>query len=750
MLIVLFFVPQTPDSGSGKGQRKSTKEPQQGDAQPAICDISQSDLPSYVINTIFYVPCSENEEITDQLEEKKAKEILDKFNGKNFNLNDLGTYPFSTRRNRTDRRPPEYAGHVREVDLANPAISHSTINAGSDTLIGSFLEKLTSGGRCRAFANSRDLNRLSVCILLNRPYSLDERRNAALKSAWAAASAFAQQWNAAGKLPRVFVCARFWDYNWYPFTSFDNIQLYYRALRQLHPSAAANFLDAMESFCVPYRQLRDSLRSHPLTRGAIQELRQKRQGSPTYFAMIDSDTVSVNRVFDYYDELSRRGTIDVMSTGYNFPEFTGENSDRPLQRFLTLGCVADNRIRSITNKYLPWGIYFPEPNTCVLIPATEEILPYSFVDASKRHVGSAESTALLKNLHAKNPSAKLVFDDCCPLTTLTPKRMRRHRTTKAELTVDPQATAWLTLSEEEILQLHQVCQSHLNGDVWAKNLIINGWHDCGKYWMSLKGACHSLINDLINAKDSRPVLAKLTAAATNVRLPDQVVTAIKWAANECAAYIRQFKENVRTLRASISEPPSSSSTSPAMSLDVLIGLLDGSYKLPEIPYLDICDRYGIFVTTRIADLERSGFPGYQALQDFQQVEDLDVADVFERSEEEIGILRANLDFGDMYYIEEALNSLMTKEFVIIGTVCSFEDGYVSPSEDGYVSPSDDGYVSPSEDDYVSPSEDGYVSPSSQVREMAERAWEDDHGIAGGFDSSGNWRYSSSDEADDDR
>jgi hypothetical protein len=684
-------------------------------AASAVSDISQSDLPSYVINTIFYVPCSGNEEITDQLEEEAAKMILDKFNSNDFDLNDLRTYPFSTRRDRTDPKPKENAGHTGKVeDLDQPAISHSTINAGSDTLIRSFLEKLTSG----AFTDSRNLNRLSVCILLNRPYSLDERRNAALKSAWAAASAFAQQWNAAGNLPRVFVCARFWHNNWYQFTNQlappGGIQLYYRALRQLHPSAAANFLDAMESFCVPYRQLRDTLRSHPLTRQAIQELRQKRPGSPTYFAMIDSDTVSVNRVFDYYDKLSMRGKVDVMSTGYNFPEFTGENSERPLQRFLTLGCAADNRIRSITNKYLPWGIYFPEPNTCVLIPATAAILPYSFVDASNRYVGSKESAALLKNLHAEKPSATLVFDDCCPLTTLTPKRMRRHRTTKAELPVDPQATTWLTLSEEEMLRLHQVCQSHLNGDVWAKNLIINGWHNCGHHWMRLKGACHSLINNLING--TRPVLEKLTAAATDARLPDQVVNAINLAANKSAAYIRQFRENVRTLRASIGEPPSSSSTSPALSLYALIGMLDGSYKLPELPYLDICDRHGIFVTSQIAELERSGFPGYQALQDFQKVEDLNVADVFERSRQDISILHENLDFDDMYYIVEALDR--------------FKIEPTNGSEPG---------------EYF---DDGYISPSSQVREMAERDWEDDQGIAGGYDSSGNWRYSSADESED--
>lgn len=97
-----------------------------------------------------------------------------------------------------------------------------------------------------------------------------------------------------------------------------------------------------------------------------------------------------------------------MSTGYEFSK---------LDIFHAVSHI-DRMIRVTIAKHIPLGVYFPEPNFCVLLPTDHTTLPESFIDKSIRN-GKSESAALLRKVKERT-NFTCIFSDLNPIITKTP------------------------------------------------------------------------------------------------------------------------------------------------------------------------------------------------------------------------------------------------------------------------------------------------------------------------------------------
>ncbi len=226
------------------------------------------------------------------------------------------------------------------------------------------------------------------------------------------------------------IYAKYWFFQWFNTLTnekvdFSEVRKFYKKLKKIDPEKAATFRikneDENNYIKVPYQNLRESLKNHENTK----ELIKKAQKSNlyVYISFIDSDTINFNGIYSSYlknyDYDNKIATV--MSTGYGFEK--EKEDDSPYIE----ACKRDRNIRITIARKFPQGVYYPEPNLCILVLKDKVTIEESFIDKKRGDGYYYESPILLTNLFKQRDKneQKWLFLDENPLITKIPDRIRK-------------------------------------------------------------------------------------------------------------------------------------------------------------------------------------------------------------------------------------------------------------------------------------------------------------------------------------
>lgn len=406
--------------------------------------------PFFIVNCPMYVPVEE-----DNLIESSDDEIDGEFTEDNF------------------RHPPFFVKSSTKAErgrLIRTSLPHAGTSSTQDVSACSqfFLEKLQDEG----WDDDFDGNAFAV-IGLNRPRSLSTSRNKALH----------REFNA--KIESDFpheIMAFFWDRVWYRKdnainiheVSYTEVRYFYKQLKSFDKAKANTFRRKQEGNCkIPYQDIRDKLRTSIEAEKIIGQIRKSAPEVKVYLHTVDSDTKSFNGIYSTYERYCANNNFPrVMSTGYVFSDDPKDYNDLPKNTLsvltqLKLASVIDREIRIETAKLIPRGVYYPEPNTCILIPQDETKLPYTFLDFTT--AGDEESAVLLRKIRDDS----FVFLDARPLITALPLRSYSRSVSGIDFQFSEKLKKGGFPSSEDMRNLAEITQSHFYFNIWARNIEKN-------------------------------------------------------------------------------------------------------------------------------------------------------------------------------------------------------------------------------------------------------------------------------------
>ncbi|MHB9147984.1 MAG: tetratricopeptide repeat protein [Candidatus Amoebophilus sp.] len=508
--------------------------------------------PNYLINTIAYVPYdrkldeedSSDEDISDEFEESMF-ERLTEYGTRNFPfiitskkfLEDSGRK--NKNKNKNDQRSCsiKILGDCLPGNIPPSLTKKDKGETERSTIIQPYLDKLSEG----AFNSPASINleRISVSFALNRPRSLSTRRNRALYRELEATADSAIK-------HRKF--AFFWDYPWHncsqecypsivicpptiPATHnpspvpYLTVRSFYKQLKRYDKEHGTNkaiiFLAANEDnqkHRVPYQALRQRLKEHPQTKELVSSFTSKTPNASIYFSLIDSDVISFNSIYSAYDQIylesKNQGTEPiVMSTGYEFPTRSSEplgDTIKDMAPALNFASQLDRIIRVATASIIPLGVYYPEPNVCVLLPKGLPTLPESFIgEKEDKQNGDVESAILLRQAKDRKGinicPTTFVFSQRNPLITTIPPRMMLNKQGKdgAKSPINFSESfirgLYQNITSEDIVKATEVSQSHAGKQKWGGFLYKNRpFHITVNYkqFLSQIGKAYALGNPL--------------------------------------------------------------------------------------------------------------------------------------------------------------------------------------------------------------------------------------------------------------
>lgn len=415
----------------------------------------------FVINTIAYVPSD------DELSDSDSDCGIDSTYGKQHGSAvakyiKTGTAPYRVK-----------------FDDFNDTVSFITgddypqVEGAESLIVEPFLTKLEESGFEEE--DQGQLGNLSVSISLNRPLSLSEKKNKALYKEFESDSS-------GSKITHEKI-GFFWNYEWRnsygSHVSYEKVRDFYKRLKKKNPDKAEEFreenekisklkevdgdrAERQEGALIPYQILREYGKSHENTKSLVKDFREEDGTAIIYFSFVDCDTVNFNGIYSAY--LRIYDAIlppTVMSTGYEFRE----------EKSFEIASQIDRKIRVATAKHMPKGVYYPEPNFCVLLPDKDETLPESFIDNEVGNPkGSCESAALLRQV-VKRPNSIFIFSEDKPLITAIPVRTKYNKLKKIIFSETFDNDGIPLKSDLGFLTL--INQSHYNVHNWCNNLYIN-------------------------------------------------------------------------------------------------------------------------------------------------------------------------------------------------------------------------------------------------------------------------------------
>jgi hypothetical protein len=334
--------------------------------------------------------------------------------------------------------------------------------------------------------------RLGLVIGFNRLYSIDERRNRLVQRLVAAETETGINLAKIGyfwELP--------WTYKGEVLTSdqeMQDMQKWFRAYRKKFPVAAKKFRKEQEKNLqrryVPYREIRDVVKNHLMSQAMVRKLRVQNPGlQGLYLHFCDDDTESFKtrdglgllRASDLrFSQLSREGKPlpDVHAMGYRVAT----------QRYphLALSVQLDDQVRRATALHLPFGVYYPEPNTQVRVLNGRDTVIENFSDGEK-DTSSQEMPTLMKQIMAKRKPADVdrqaymrdhfVFGQDGYILTCAPKRMVKNFYKGSQnfgAFSGGQDRLLLRWSEDIVTKIRsETSQSHVNSSSWARTALNN-------------------------------------------------------------------------------------------------------------------------------------------------------------------------------------------------------------------------------------------------------------------------------------
>lgn len=434
-----------------------------------------AELPKFVINTIAYVPDRADTMDGDSSDEEYEgdKDFLGytRETSKFTSGFPFRTYKIETKKvkGRDETKYSQEVGSlIKEEIKLQKKESYPVSN-----VVKPFLDKLLEGGFEEHESDKLDYL-VSVSIGLNRPKSLSSRKNKPLED---------ELNSNTNDVPiRHEKFATYWQYKWYDKDNkpvdYKTVKTFYKQLKKYdkdnNKQISEEFRKQNEeaNTIVPYQDLRECVAKHVKTKFLVQKFREESQ-SPIYFSFIDVDTIDFNGIYSAYLRIVQKQSAQkiipiVMSTGY---EFRGNGEDYPYQ----VGSQLDRAIRVETAKHLPLGVYYPEPNFCVLLPHNRDTLCENFTaDKDLKKLGNAESAALLRQIFTYNPDGVYIFSNDNPLITTIPDRTRLNLKTKStsrkEFSIGFKEGGQPNDSDITTLKFNQ---SHFDEQNWVNNLYIN-------------------------------------------------------------------------------------------------------------------------------------------------------------------------------------------------------------------------------------------------------------------------------------
>ncbi len=414
--------------------------------------------PFFVINTPMYVP----------VDEQSLAESSDEELDGEYSLDDFKVLPYYIKSSDNAER-----GKLLKHNLHKSQFSYS---AAPSFYRDPFLEKLKFEGWEAEFTG----NAFAV-IGLNRPRSLSSARNQALYNEFNRITTSNFPHEAMGF---------FWDRIWYKKENLNEKKVtyaearkFYKQLKKVDRKSAEAFRKQNEgNGHIPYQDIRDRLRESEEAVKIIRKIREKSPNTHVYFSLTDSDTKHFNGIYTEYENFVRNQSTPphVMSTGYEFSDDVQDYNDLTddlAQNLanLSLASKIDRAVRIETAKLKPTGVYYPEPNTCILIPKTPMVydkLPYTFLDYSVGNKGDEESAMALRRVVASG-NTRFAFIDGRPLITALPFRSYKRVVSGGQFKFSAELSNAKGYTEADLKNLAEITQSHFYYNLWARNLEKN-------------------------------------------------------------------------------------------------------------------------------------------------------------------------------------------------------------------------------------------------------------------------------------
>lgn len=481
----------------------------------------------FVLNVPMYVPddsAADDDSVADEISSNEEED--DGFE-ETFttieNLDDPLAYPFRSFRV-GDTKHKCLVGKISdEPQFLNQ--NGNLQNTAKKSLPQEFLDLLQEQG----FANgcTDDLgctddhgctDDLGVIIGLNRHKSLSNRINNCLDKQLQATETSKLKYKK---------FAFYWDIPWTDregnSVEYRIVRRFYKQLKTLEPEKAEMFIKHNEDKMrpsPPYQHIRETVKNHPFNNDVIQKLKEQSPNSIIYVSFVDGDTKDFNGMYSGYVELIRESKEPpkVMSTGYEFPQEDGHP--------LYVGSKLERLIRVVTAKAFGPGVYYPEPNFCVLLQG-QDLSNYSFVDR-KQADGRLESPILLRALLG---TSLPVFSEKNPVVTSSDRAQK----SSSGLIFSQQFSKGGAPNADDRRRLSQIIQSTLNPKQWAEALYFNRAFKLSGF-VGVKGTFVSLMTNLRKDPDDQKTVEKLKEIVT----PCDVVPKLHTAAKEVSKIIKRF------------------------------------------------------------------------------------------------------------------------------------------------------------------------------------------------------------------
>lgn len=491
-----------------------------------------NNTPKFVINPIIYVDGIESDDSSDEDYNSLDEKLFTSLDTQNKNELPFRTFKITESRAKKTvgedkfSKPVGFLGEKKE----NIEVVNFNTQISKNSIAQTFLDKLKEEGiEEESDIKIEDIS--SVSILLNRPLSISTRKNNLL----------IKELESRTESPIIHKkTGIFWEFNWYnnnnKIVKSETVREFYKKLKKYDKdkktSKAEQFRTINEKgIAVPYQDLRERAKNHENTITLVKDAKENND-SDIYLSIVDGDTESFNGIYSAYMRIHKgeKTAPTIMSTGYEFPK-DEQNNNSTYQ----LASQIDRMIRVITAKHVPLGVYYPEPNMCVLIPKKYDTVLESFID-KKRKKGDLESASLLRKVSLRQ-DATFVFSNDNPLITTVPPRAKLTKTHKTPITFSDEFSQGASLTEKDLQTFKQISQSHFHEKVWYDNLFIN--HSIKIDSIKLNG-CKSLLAKIRNrnvTNDERNQAIKELKEFIDPNIVDSIITA----AAEIKQYIDKFK-----------------------------------------------------------------------------------------------------------------------------------------------------------------------------------------------------------------
>jgi arsenate reductase-like glutaredoxin family protein len=315
--------------------------------------------------------------------------------------------------------------------------------------------------------------------------------------------------------------------------SYYEVKAFYKQLKRkdLTKTKAEKFLKLNEEEykpSPPYQYIREYIKDHQNTKELVTSL--KTDDSVIYFSSIDSDTKRFNGIYSSYLRIiaQSKDFPTVMSTGYEFAE---EYDGFPLH----VGSKLERIIRIVTAETLSGGVYYPEPNFCVLIPNDKNTLPYSFID-KKITVSNLESPVLLRQI-LQDPHCILIFSNDNPLIT-SGDRAKKSEPQFSETFQNGEAP-----NDDDLAKLSQIIQSTANPRDWAMGVYYNRSFKIEGGHKGVVGFFRKYIDDLFKDNNIQNALSELKKIVTPSKIVDSLYEAVQNVKSILDKFRQPFEES---------------------------------------------------------------------------------------------------------------------------------------------------------------------------------------------------------------